>query len=169
MTITELMNGKETNPSYKGILTTDDYVLAINTDPTNVSPKKDNEYHVLEKGVKGYPSNLNPKEKTRQFIRGGEQTVVLSKQATYNVTGVRFVGDEAQDFLLGYKVMFGVGQDVITDYIYFDIKTGNGWKGKCSISVNSIAEGEAGDDAGFSCSLKGTEIAPKEWSYQKML
>lgn len=165
MTIAELMAGKEVNASYEGLLTVDDYVLAIDTDPTGEDPTADTAYAVLQKGITGYPGNLNPEQVTRQFIRTGQQTMVTSKQFTLTVSGTRYVGDPAQDYILDFGRIFATGQDLVTNYIFFDIKTGKGWKGKCTISLSTIADGEAGDDATFSCDLAGTEVNPSEWDY----
>lgn len=165
MTITELMAGKTVNADYEGLLTVDDYVLAIDTNPTATQATVDKSYEVLQKGVTGYPASLNPEEKTRQFIRTGKQTIVTAKQFTTTVSGTRYVGDPAQDFILSQSKLFAVGQDLVTNFILFDMKTGKGFKGKCSIVLSTLVDGSAGDDAGFSVDLKSTEVEPTEWTY----
>ena len=165
MTITELMSGKTPDPAYEGLVAVDDIVVAIDTAPTAESPTTDNNYCVLQKGVTGQPMSLNPEEVTRQFVRGGKQTTVTSKQLTIDMAGTRYVGDDAQDYLMDDSRLFSVGQDVVTNFIYFNIKTGKGFKGKCAISVSSANQGNAGEDATFACSLKSTEQAPVAWTY----
>ena len=165
MTISELMTGKTVEANYAGMLTVDDFVLAINTTP-NASPAAEiSTYAVLQKGVTGTPANVNPEEQTKQFIRGGKQTTVTSKQFTVSVSGTRYVGDAAQDFIMSFSKLFGIGSDLVTDYVYFNIRNGKGWKGKCTIEVSSIADGNAGEDATFACDLKQTESAPTEYTY----
>lgn len=163
MTITELMQGK-TPGSYEGLVSVDDYVVAIDTNPTE-GETQDNDFCVLQKGITGQPMSFNPEEMTRKFIRGGKQTTVVDKQFTCDISGVRYIGDQAQDYIMSEKMKFAVGQDVVTNFIYFNMKTGKGIKGKCSVILNSEADGSAGDDATFSCSLKSTESKPTEWTY----
>lgn len=165
MKLSELMTGRTVDPNYEGLLTVDDYVLAINTNPSAAPATTVANYAVLQKGVTGTPANVNPEEQTKQFIRGGKQTVVTSKQFTVSVSGTRYVGDEAQDFIMSFDKLFGVGSDLVTDYVYFNIRTGKGWKGVCAISVSSIADGNAGDDAGFSCDLKQAEANPTAYTW----
>ena len=165
MTITELMAGATPDPLYEGLTSVDDIVVAIDTTPTAESPTADNDFCVLQKGITGQPMNLNPEETTRQFVRGGKQTTVTAKQLTIDVSGTRYHGDPAQDYLMDDTRIFAVGQDVVTNFIYFDMKTGKGFKGKCAISLSSANQGNAGDDASFACSLKSTEQAPTAWTY----
>ncbi len=165
MKLSELMAGKTVDANYEGLLTVDDFVLAIDTTPGASPATTVANYAVLQKGVTGTPANVNPEEQTKQFIRGGKQTVVTSKQFTVSVSGTRYVGDEAQDYIMSFEKLFGTGSDLITNYVYFNIRTGKGWKGTCVISVSSIADGSAGDDAGFSCDLKQTESNPTEYTY----
>ena len=167
MKISELMADKHPDPMYEGLTAVDDIVVAIDTNPSGMekSVTADNDYEVLQKGITGQPMNLNPEEITRQFVRGGKQTTVTAKQLTIDISGTRYHGDPAQDYLMDDSRIFAVGQDVVTNFIYFDIKTGKGFKGKAAISLSSANQGSAGDDATFACSLKSTEVAPSPWTY----
>lgn len=164
MTITELMAAYTPDEEYTGLMSVDDYAVAINTTP-GTPETADNDYCILQKGITGQPMSFNPEETTRKFIRGGKQTSVTDKQLTISISGVRYCGDAAQDFIMGEDMKFATGQDVVTDFIYFNVKTGKGYKGKCAIVLSSENEGNAGDDATFSCDLKSTEVKPSKWTY----
>ena len=63
------------------------------------------------------------------------------------------------------SVKYKTGSDVITDYVYFSLKTGKGEKGKISIAVDKDGGGNAGDNAGFSATLSKNGAAPTEYTY----
>ncbi len=166
MTIAELITKEGTpDPTFTGILTADDWVTAINTDPTNASPTEDNAYCVLQEGLTGAPASTNPETKERKFIRGGKQTIKTGSQLTISLAGTHYVGDDALDYILSDDIVFGTGKTVITDFIHFNKRNGLGVKGKCTITVDSFAGGNAGDDSTFSATLSQSESVPVSWTY----
>ncbi|MFV0412762.1 MAG: phage tail tube protein, partial [Oscillospiraceae bacterium] len=74
------------------------------------------------------------------------------------------VGDAFQDALQSHSLKYGRGQAVIKDYIYFNILTGKGEKGKVSIVVDSDAANGSGSNAGISATLTG-KGTPVEYTY----
>ena len=166
MKISELMNGVEVNSNFTGYVTNDDYVLAINTTPDKdgVDPS---EYEVLESGVAGLDAQLNPITQDKTYIRAGQSTTKTGTQRGFKITGDRYVGDPAQDFILSHEMKYGTGNKVITDYVYFCMLTGKGEKGKASIVVNSDGSGNAGESSSIDIDLKKAGSIPKEWVYSE--
>ena len=166
MTIKELMTKVGTpDPAFSGILVADDWVTAIDVTPSGSDATEDTSYEVIQEGLTGAPVSTNPETKERQYIRGGKQTVKTGSQVTIALAGTHYVGDPALDYILSDVRVFGVGQDVITNFIHYNIKTGKGIKGKCTITVDSYAGGNAGDDSTFSATLSQTEKEPVAWTY----
>lgn len=164
MKISELMKDVAVDPSFTGYVTNDDYVLAINITPgeDNVNPSS---YEVLESGVAGLDAQLNPITQDKTYIRAGQSTTKTGTQRGFKVTGDRYVGDPAQDFILSHEMKYGTGNKVITDYVYFCMLTGKGEKGKASIVVNSDGSGNAGESSSIDIDLKKAGSVPSEWTY----
>ncbi len=161
MLVSDLMEDVTLNNNFTGFVTNDDYVLAINVDDsTDVD-----DYAVLQMGVAGLDAQMNPITQDKIYIRAGQSTTKTGVQKTFAVSGDRYVGDPAQDYCLSFDMENGTGQSVITDYVYFNIITGVGEKGKVSIIVNSSASGNAGENATISVDLKKAGAAPTKYTY----
>lgn len=160
MLLKDLMKDYTPNASYTGEVMADDYVLAIKVGSTS---EKVADYAVVQEHTKGVDSSLNSESNDKQYIRSGKSTTKKSTQRTFTITADRYEGDEAQDYMDSVK--HKTGSDVITDYVYFSLKTGKGEKGKISIAVNKDGGGNAGDNAGFSATLSKNGAAPTEYTY----
>ena len=152
MTLSELMASYTPDSSFEGIVNTDDYVLAVDPDPTATTATEESAYLVVEKGIEGQDSAMNGETSDKKYLRAGTSTIKTGQQRTFSITGDRYVGDPAQDYLLGTKHKYG--NDCITNYVYFDVKTGKGEKGQVSIIVNSDGDGTAGSPATIAIDLK---------------
>ena len=152
MTLSELMASYTPDSNYSGIVNTDDYVLAIDPNPTAETPTADSAYLVLEKGIEGQDASMNGETSDKKYLRAGTSTIKTGQQRTFSISGDRYVGDPAQDYLVGTKHKHG--NDCITNYLFFDIKTGKGEKGQVSIVVNNDGGGTAGSPATISVDLK---------------
>jgi hypothetical protein len=108
---------------------------------------------------------MNPTTTEKTYIRTGTTTTKTGNQRTFSITGDRIIGDEFQDFALSHKIKYGKGQAVMRDYIYFNLITGKGEKGLCSIIVNSDGSGEAGNSSEIDIELKSTGAAPEEFAW----
>lgn len=159
LTVSQLMTGKTPVADYEGITTADDMVLAVSF---NNATKVD-DYIVAQLGIKGVESSLNPETQESQYIRQGKSTVKTGTQRTFTITGDRFLGDDFQDKALATK--FETGQGVVIDYVWFNILTGKGEKGKASVMVEQDSGGNAGDNANFSISLNSVGEKPTEYTY----
>ena len=60
MKISELMAGATPNASYEGWVTADDWVLAIDTNPSASAATDVKDYEVVQMGIGGLDANLNP-------------------------------------------------------------------------------------------------------------
>lgn len=166
MLLSELMSKATLNPDFEGFVTNDDFVLAVDcgenpaTDFTNAG-----DFAVVQLGVAGLDSSMNPITQDKTYIRAGQSTAKTGNQRSFSVTGDRYIGDAFQDFALSHAVKYGTGQNVVRKYVYFNIVTGKGESGECCIVVNSDGSGEAGNNAEIDIELKKSGAAPAEYSY----
>lgn len=169
MKLSELMASATLNPTFTGFVTNDDYVLAVDcgeTPATDFTGVED--FAVVQLGVAGLDSNLNPITQDKTYIRAGQSTAKTGNQRSFSVTGDKYVGDEFQDFVLSHDIKYGTGQTVVRKYVYFNIVTGKGESGEACIIVNSDGSGEAGNSAEIDIELKKSGAAPAEFSYSAL-
>lgn len=160
MLLKELMKDYTPDPEFKGELMADDFVLAIKV--SDISDLID-DYAVVQEHVEGVDSALNSENTDKQYIRGGKSSSKKSTQRTFTVTGDRFIGDEAQDFL--DKKKYKNGAAACTSYVYFNLKNGKGEKGIVSIAVDKDGGGNSGDNAGISIKLSKNGALPEDYTY----
>ena len=166
MKLSELMAGVTVNPQFTGFVTNDDWVLAVDcgeTAATDIS--KANEFAVVQMGVAGLDSNLNPITQDKTYIRAGQSTAKTGNQRSFSVSGDRYIGDDFQDFALSHAIKYGTGQTVVRKYVYFNILTGKGESGECVIIVNSDGSGEAGNSSEIDIELKKSGAQPAEYEW----
>lgn len=166
MLLSELMSKANLNPDFEGFVTNDDFVLAVDCGETPVTDFTNaGDFAVVQLGVAGLDSSMNPITQDKTYIRAGQSTTKTGNQRSFSVTGDRYVGDAFQDFALSHAVKYGTGQNVVRKYVYFNIVTGKGESGECCIIVNSDGSGEAGNNAEIDIELKKSGAAPAEYSY----
>lgn len=163
MKLSELMKEVSLKADFEGGLTHNDMVLAINTTPGTDTPVSD--YAVLQIYIEGTEAELNPETSDKTFIRTGKSTNKTSTQRTFSVTGERYVGDAAQDFIFSHEIKFGTGAKVVTDYVYFDMITGKGEKGTVMIAVNTDGGGDASTGLEIDVDLMQNGAAPTEFDW----
>ena len=169
MKLSELMSKITLNPDFEGFVTNDDFVLAVDCGDTPAADFETAEnFAVVQLGVAGLDSNMNPITQDKTYIRAGQSTMKTGNQRSFAVTGDRYVGDEFQDFVLSHDIKYGTGQAVVRKYVYFNIITGKGESGDCCIIINSDGSGEAGNSAGIDIELKKSGSAPEEFSYTSL-
>ena len=127
MKLSELMQGYKPDANFEGWVTNDDWVLAINLTPGENTAVTG--YGVVEMGVEGLDSQLNPVTSEKTYIRAGQSTTKTGTQRSFKVSGDRYIGDETQDFIFSHKIKYGTGNAVVTDYVYFNVLNGQGEKG----------------------------------------
>lgn len=168
MKLTELMQNATLKPDFTGFVTNDDFVLAIDCGETPATDFSEvDDFAVVQLGVAGLDSQMNPITQDKVYIRAGQSTTKTGNQRSFAVTGDKYVGDEFQDFALSHDIKYGTGQTVVRKYVYFNIVTGKGESGECSIIINSDGSGEAGNNAEIDIELKKSGAAPSEYTYTK--
>lgn len=165
MKLSELMNSYTPKTDYEGFVTNDDWVLAIDTNPSGATPTDVADYVVVQLGVAGLDSQMNPVTQDKTYIRAGQSTQKTGTQRSFKVSGDRYIGDPAQDFMLSHAVKYGTGNACVTGYVYFCILTGKGEQGKVSIVVNSDGSGNAGETTSIDIDLKKAGDLPTEYTY----
>ena len=165
MKLSELMQGITPNSEYTGWVTNDDFVFAIDLTPKAEAATAPKDYAVVQMGIEGLDAQLNPVTQDKQYIRAGQSTLRTGTQRSFAVSGDRYIGDEAQDFILSHEMKYGTGPSVITNYVYFNILTGKGEKGQVSVIVNSDGSGNAGESAAIDVEFKKVGNTPVEYTY----
>lgn len=166
MKLSELMANHTVNKTFTGFVTNDDWVLAVDCGETAATDfSKVTDFAVVQMGVAGLDSNLNPITQDKTYIRAGQSTAKTGNQRSFAVTGDRYIGDEFQDFALSHAIKYGTGQSVVRKYVYFNIITGEGEQGEAVIIVNSDGSGEAGNSSEIDIELKKAGAQPDEYSW----
>ena len=166
MTLTELMEDVTVKSSFTGFVTNDDFVLAVDCGETPAASfTTAGDFAVVQMGVAGLDSNLNPITQDKTYIRAGQSTAKTGNQRSFSVTGDRYVGDEFQDYALSHAIKYGTGNAVSVPYVYFCLLNGKGEKGTASIIVNSDASGNAGESAAIDIELRKLGAQPEEYTY----
>ena len=165
MKLSELMKDVTPNAQYTCWTTNDDFVLAIDLTPGAAQATEESAYGVVQMGVAGLDAQMNPVTQDKQYIRAGQSTQKTGTQRSFTISGDRYVGDEVQDYIFSHDIKYGTGNTVVTNYVYFNILTGKGEKGTCSIIVNSDGGGNAGESAGIDVEFKKIGSTPTEYTY----
>jgi hypothetical protein len=169
MKLSELMAGHTLNPNFEGFVTNDDWVLAVDCGETAAADFEDvAAFAVVQLGVAGLDSNLNPITQDKVYLRAGQSTIKTGNQRSFSISGDRYAGDEFQDFALSHDVKYGTGQAVVRKYVYFNIVSGKGEQGEVTIIVNSDGSGEAGNSSEIDIELKKSGAAPDEFDYSAL-
>ena len=169
MKLSALMTGVTLNPTFTGFVTNDDWVLAVDCGKTPATDLDSvGDFAVVQMGVAGLDSSMNPITQDKTYIRAGQSTAKTGNQRAFAITGDRYIGDEFQDFALSHEIKYGTGQTVIRKYVYFNIVTGAGESGDAVIIVNSDGSGEAGNSSEIDIELKKSGAAPAEYNYSAL-
>lgn len=161
MKLSELMANNIPEADYEGWVTNDDYVLAIAVGEA----ASEDDYEVVQMGISGLDSQMNPITQDKTYIRAGQSTMKTGTQRSFKLSGDRYVGDPAQDYMLQHGIKYGTGNAVVVPYVYFCILNGKGEKGKATIIVNSDGSGNAGESSALDIELKKSGDLPEEYTY----
>lgn len=165
MKLSELMTDVTPNATYEGWVTNDDFVFAIDTNPSAEVKTSEKDYAVVQIGIQGLDAQMNPITQDKTYIRAGQSTMKTGTQRSFSMSGDRYVGDDAQDYIFGHAIKYGAGQKVITNYVYFNMLTGKGEKGQVSIIVNSDGGGNAGESSAVDVEFRKVGATPEEYTY----
>jgi hypothetical protein len=151
------------NLNFKGEVTNDDNVLAIDISDTQDAEVED--YAVVQGHIAGVDAQISSTTSDKQYIRAGQSSTKTSTQRTFKATGDREIGDDFQDYAFALERLYGTGQAVVVKYVWFCMLNGKGEKGQVAIMVNSDGSGNAGETAGIDIDLKKTGDKPTEFIY----
>lgn len=163
MTVAELMKDRTINQAAEGEVTADDYVFAI--DISDDKKAEVDNYVVVQEHTVSVNASFSPDTTESQYIRSGKSTTKTGTQETYSISGDRYVGDPAQDFLLSYKMIYARGEDARIPYVRFNILNGKGVKGIGTVIVNSDSSGDAGSNSTFDVEIRKSGANPQEFQY----
>lgn len=163
MKLSELMSGKTAVANFKGVVTPNDFVLAIDISGNPATQVKD--YVVLQLGIEGIDAKMESDSTDKQYLRDGKSTTKTGMQRTFSIGGDRYIGDEAQDYIFSLTNMLATGASAVVPYVYFNLKTFTGEKGTLTILVNSDGGGNAEDTAEIDVELKKSGAAPTAFTY----
>lgn len=163
--VSELMAGYTPSEDFEGWVTNDDWVFAIGVTGAEESEK---DYEVVQMGIAGLDAQLNPITQDKQYIRAGQTTTKTGTQRTFAVSGDRYIGDGAQDFIFSHNIKYGTGNAVVVPYVYFNVLNGKGEKGTVSVIVNSDGGGNAGESSAISVDFKKIGNMPEEYTYSAL-
>ena len=163
MKLSELMQNHTPNADFEGVVTNNDWVLAV--DITGAADTAIEDYEVAQMGVAGLDAQMNPILVDKQYVRAGQSSTKMGTQRTFKVTGDRYLRDAFQDFCFGHDIKFGTGSGVVVPYVYFCILNGKGEKGKATIIVNSDGGGAVGETSAVDIDLKKFGSSPEEFTY----
>ena len=161
MTLSELMNGRTPDPAFEGFSTADDMVLAIDFTGEAADP---GQFTVAQEGITEQSGALSAQTQDSQYLRTGQVTVKTGTSRSFTVSGDRYNGDAFQDAILSHAIKFGTGQAVIKPYVYFNLLTGKGERGKIARPVEAALAGAARDNASFTAT-RTSPVKPTEYTY----
>ena len=166
MKLSELMKNVKPDASFSGIITADDFVLAIGFGEA----KAVGDYLVAQGGITEQSGSLEAVTSESTDLRSGTTETKTGTKRTFTVAGDRMVGDELQDALLDHDIKYGTGQTVVKPYVYFCMLTGKGEKGYLSIKIEDDPSGEVGGNAGFTAALAASGTPQKyTWAAEQPL
>lgn len=164
MRLKEMFRSVQTDPDFKGYVTTDQMVLAVDITPDQSADPDD--YAVAYMGGADRSSSLNPEEKTTAYYYHGKSTTKTGNQRTIDFTEDRYVEDEFQDFVFSFDMKYATGQKAIVNYVYFNTLTGEGEKGSGTLIISDDGSGAPEENLSVSGSIKKAGAQPEKFIYQ---
>lgn len=150
MTLQELMANYTPSASYEGFAESDTWVLAIKTASSQATEKA---YPVFQIGAINQSMTYNPTTNDATYVRTGTVTTKTGNQGQISLEHDRYFGDTLQDFLDSYAIVWGTGDEIKADFVYFNLLTGKGIKGTGHIVMNDGANTAAGGNGTFTGTL----------------
>lgn len=162
MNLAELMQDTAPSASLAGIATADDFVFAL--DFENNPDADPNTYLVAQEGLTEVSGAMSTQTQSNTYLRAGEVTTVTGHSKAFSLSGDRYRNDPFQEAILAHALKWGTGTSVIRPYVYFDMLTGKGEKGRVAISIEGDFANGAGGNAGISATFN-VQGKPAEYTY----
>ena len=164
MKLKDLFATVTTDPSFKGFITTDQMVMAIDTSDTQDADI--DEFDVAYMGFTDKSSSLNPKEKTSSYYYHGESSIKTGNQRTVEFKAERYKGDPFQDFVTRFDMKYAKGQKSIVRYALINMLTGEGEIGKGTLILSDDGSGAPEENLSIGGSIKKSGEDPEKLNYQ---
>ena len=162
MKLKDLFSTVTTDPSFKGFITTDQMIMAIDTSDTEDADI--DEFDVAYMGFTDKSSSLNPKEKTSSYYYHGESSIKTGNQRTVEFKAERYKGDPFQDFVTRFDMKYAKGQKSIVRYAIINMLTGEGEIGKGTLILSDDGSGAAELNYQGCGGYTLTDKSPTDWS-----
>lgn len=163
MKLSEFMAAVVPNANAAGEITANRMMLAVDCSTTG-NGTDPGDYEIAWVHTENLGAAINPKTADKSYLYEGESTIRTGAQRTFSITGQRYKGDAFQDFVCGHGVVFGTGNAVLRDYVYFNVDTGVGEKGKATISVKKDGAAASGNATDIEVDLYAVGT-PAEYTY----
>lgn len=160
MKLSALMAGYTPSATFEGFADSDTWCLAINTG----SATKADDYSVFQIGARDQSASFNAETKDSVYVRSGKVTTKTGNSLQIKLDHDRYFGDELQDYIDSFDIVFGTGQEVVTDFVYFNLLTGKGYKGKGAVIMSDGPSAAAGENGAWSGTLY-CQGKPTEYTY----
>lgn len=136
----------------------DDNVLELDLDGTGTT------WLTMGEGFTNNTPGLNPETEEYAFFGGGggKTTLQSSVQRTFNLTGIKAVGDPLQDALFTHAMKYNGGKKI--KYRYYSKTTKKGETGDATVIINSDGDGEAGSRQNVEVTINGSGV-PTEYTH----
>lgn len=165
MLLKKMFENVTTDPAFKGFLTTDNMVLAVDISAEQ-NAEVDDYAVVCYGGGTDRSSSLNPEEKTNSYYYKGKSTLKTGNQRTIDFTEDRYIGDKFQDYALSHEQKYAIGQAAVKNYVYFNTLTGEGEKGQGSLIISDDGSGAPEENLSISGSIKKSGANPAKFTYE---
>ncbi len=162
MNVAEIMQNITPNASLEGVATAEDFIFAI--DFADTAANDPLTYLVAQAGVTEVSGSMSSTTQDSQYLRTGVVTTKTGNSKSFTLNGDRYRNDPFQEALLEHKLKWGTGAAVVKPYVYFDMLTGKGEKGKVAINIEGDFANGAGSNAGISATLN-VQGMPEEYTY----
>ena len=162
MTVQELMENIAIDPNLEGIATADDMVFAIDF-ASNLTDDP-LAFLVAQLGISEVSGAISGQSQSATYLRAGEVTTKTGTSKAFTLSGDRYRMDAFQEALLDHDLKWGRGVAVVKPYVYFDMLTGKGERGKVAITIEGDLANGAGSNGGISGTLN-VQGTPSVYTY----
>ncbi len=162
MTVADVMRDITPDAALEGIATADDFLFGIDFGET--ASDDPNTYLAAQDGVTEVSGAMSAQTQDSQYLRTGLVTTKTGNSKAFTLNGDRYRNDPFQEALLAHTLKWGTGARVVKPYVYFDMLTGKGEKGKVAINIEGDLANAAGSNAGISATLN-VQGVPAEYTY----
>lgn len=165
MKLSDFMSEVTRISSPSGEVTAERMVLAIDCSETGNATKV-GDYDIASVHVENLGAAISSETVDKNYLYEGKMTIKTDAKRTFALTGQRYLGDAFQDFACSHKIKYGKGDACKRKYVYFNIDSGKGEQGECTIVTNKDGSAAAGSPTDVEIAITSIGI-PAEYTYSK--